>query len=444
MLIRFTCENFLSFTEETEFLNTANTRSTKLKDHIIRSKPSHIPILKTTAIYGANASGKSNFLEAIIFSKNIVASYKKDITDHRISSHQSKFSQTSDSKFEYEFKSENLVFRYGFIINQTQVKAEWLYQKSIVATSAEKTIFTRKNQSIDNQEEIKNIIKKETSDDHFFDYCAKGLRPEQLFLHKLKDNNIKFVDQIFDWFNSIKLFDTKTTIDDFTFRNIKAEQFVNIISATLLRFDSNISDIILEEITEINKPTDIKLTHLESFKNDLAEALYDNLKTLNNYDLTFFFSYVFIKEEDKIKQKQLFIIRNGQKFSLQEESDGINRLLDLTMILFYRKNTIWLIDELEKSLHPYLAKLFIEFFFYLSKNKENQLIFTTHLPYLLNLDLLRKDEIWFVEKDKNMNSIIKSLAEYKLNDAKKGLDIEKQYLQGRFGVVPFISSSFFK
>lgn len=141
MLIRFTCENFLSFTEETEFLNTANTRSNKLKDHIIRSKSSHIPILKTTAIYGANASGKSNFLKAIIFSKNIVVSEQNKITNHRISSHQSKFSQTSDSKFEYEFKSENLVFRYGFIINHTQVKEEWLYQKSIVATQVPKKLY---------------------------------------------------------------------------------------------------------------------------------------------------------------------------------------------------------------------------------------------------------------------------------------------------------------
>ncbi len=138
MLIRFTCENFLSFTEETEFLNTANTRSIKLKDHIIRSKPSHIPILKGTAIYGANASGKSNFLKAIIFSKNIVANCKKDIHEHYISSHQSKFSQTTDSKFEYEFKISHEVFKYGFIINQTQVTAEWLYQKSIVATGCRK------------------------------------------------------------------------------------------------------------------------------------------------------------------------------------------------------------------------------------------------------------------------------------------------------------------
>jgi AAA15 family ATPase/GTPase len=442
MLIRFTCENFLSFTEETEFLNTANTRSIKLKDHIIRSKPSHIPILKGTAIYGANASGKSNFLEAIIFSKNIVASYKKDITDHRISSHQSKFSQTSDSKFEYEFKSENLVFRYGFIINQTQVKAEWLYQKSIVATSAEKTIFTRENQIINHQEEIKNIIKKETNDNHFFDYCAKGLRPEQLFLHKLKDNNIKFVDQIFDWFQSIAFITPSTTLVDIWLDNrlffAKPTLFIDFLKKTLHLFDHQIADISLDEIAEINKPTDIKNC-------DDIITLYDILKTPTERD--YFIpigKYFFIKEEGKIKQQQLFIIRNGQKFSLQEESMGINRLLDLTMILSRCKNTIWLIDELENSLHPYLAKLFIKMFFHLSKNNENQLIFTTHLPYLLNLDLLRKDEIWFVEKDKNMNSIIKSLAEYKFNDAKNGLDIEKQYLQGRFGVVPFISSSFFE
>ncbi len=435
MLIRFTCENFLSFTEETEFLNTANTRSIKLKDHIIRSKPSHIPILKGTAIYGANASGKSNFLKAIIFSKNIVANCKKDIHEHFISSHQSKFSQTADSKFEYEFKIAHEVFRYGFIINQTQVTAEWLYQKSIVAASAEKTIFTRENQIINHQEEIKNIIKSEDKGDLFFDYCVKGLRSEQLFLHKLKDNNIKFVDQVFDWFNSIK-----TTIDDFPFTNTSEKELIKFIRSVLTFFDRNISDIILEEISEINKPEDIKL---QPFDLPLAENLYGKIKNPDLLNFVFD-SYLFAKEGNKIKQKQLLIIRNGQKFSLQEESDGINKLLHLTIILYVNNNKIWLIDELEKSLHPHLAKLFIELFFYVSKNNENQLIFTTHLPYLLNLDLLRKDEIWFVEKDKNMNSIIKSLVEYQTANTKNGLDIEKQYLQGRFGVVPFISSSFFE
>jgi len=112
-------------------------------------------------------------------------------------------------------------------------------------------------------------------------------------------------------------------------------------------------------------------------------------------------------------------------------------------ILFNYKNKIWLIDELENSLHPYLAKLLVKGFFRFSQNNESQLIFTTHLPYLLNLDLLRKDEIWFVEKDKNMNSIIKSLAEYQTTNTKHGLDIEKQYLQGRFGVVPFYFFIFF-
>jgi len=440
MLIRFTCENFLSFTEETEFLNTANTRSNKLKDHIIRSKPSHIPILKGTAIYGANASGKSNFLKAIIFSKNIVANCKKDIHEHYISSHQSKFSQTADSKFEYEFKIAHEVFRYGFIINQTQVKAEWLHQKSIVATGVEKTIFKRENHIINPEGEIKNIIK----DDHFFDYCVKGLRSEQLFLHKLKENKIEFVNKILDWFDSIVFVDKDTEFSKILPNELikKEEKFINFFKSALCLFDSNISDVVLEEITEINKSTDIK--YVEPY---LVEKLYDLLKKFgDNYDdfCLPYDGYFFTKEGEKIKQKQLFIIRNNKKFSLKEESLGINRLVDLLPILFNYKNKIWLIDELENSLHPYLAYQLVKGFFHFSQNNESQLIFTTHLSYLLNLDLLRKDEIWFVEKDKNMNSIIKSLAEYQTTNTKQALDIEKQYLQGRFGVVPFISSSFFE
>ncbi len=120
---------------------------------------------------------------------------------------------------------------------------------------AEKTIFKRENDTINPEGEIKNIIK----DDHFFDYCVKGLRSEQLFLHKLKENKIEFVNKILDWFDSIVFVDKDTKFSKILPNELKKEEeFINFFKPALCLFDSNISGIVFEEIAEINKSTDIK------------------------------------------------------------------------------------------------------------------------------------------------------------------------------------------
>ena len=122
---------------------------------------------------------------------------------------------------------------------------------------------------------------------------------------------------------------------------------------------------------------------------------------------------------------------------MPEESSGINRLFDLIPFLFNIKteNKIYLIDELETSIHPHVARVIIEMFYEFSKDNESQLIFVTHDCNLMDLDLMRKDEIWFVQRDKNMDTKLTSLAEFKIRE---DLVIEKSYLQGRFGAVPFV------
>ena len=125
------------------------------------------------------------------------------------------------------------------------------------------------------------------------------------------------------------------------------------------------------------------------------------------------------------------------RFALQEESDGSQRVLNLLPALHQLKKQggVFVIDELERSMHPMLARKFIEFLLKAAHGTRSQLIFTTHESTLLDLDLMRRDGIWFAEKDQRGATQLYSLADFKV---RKDLRLEKGYLEGRFGAIPFL------
>ena len=129
------------------------------------------------------------------------------------------------------------------------------------------------------------------------------------------------------------------------------------------------------------------------------------------------------------------------QFSLAEESNGTQRLLDLLSILFTRKdNSVFIIDEIDQSLHPQLTRRFIENFLHYAKKKDIQLIISTHESHLLDLEMVRQDEIFFVESTPTGDSVLYPFDRFKERFDKK---IEKAYLDGRYGGVPVFDSIFF-
>ena len=127
-------------------------------------------------------------------------------------------------------------------------------------------------------------------------------------------------------------------------------------------------------------------------------------------------------------------------FALSEESDGTRRLLDLIEVLLSKNsNKTYVIDEVDRCLHPQLTYKLIESYLEVCKENQRQLIVTTHESRLLDFDLLRRDEIWFVDKDKNGHSSLYSLEAYNERFDKK---IDKAYLEGRYGGVPIFSTVF--
>ena len=149
-------------------------------------------------------------------------------------------------------------------------------------------------------------------------------------------------------------------------------------------------------------------------------------------------------ETDKLMVLNLSPVRldkenNEVPFEILEESDGTQRLIDLFPMLIHlaRGNAVYVIDEIERSLHSLLIKKLFDYFLNKTENtnSNSQLIATTHEVYLLDIkDIFRKDEIWFVEKDKHGQSVLYSLA----NTDVENLDLAAGYLNGRFGAIPFI------
>jgi hypothetical protein len=154
---------------------------------------------------------------------------------------------------------------------------------------------------------------------------------------------------------------------------------------------------------------------------------------------------IFIVRMEKGKDDKVFSIQfkhnfqNATLFKMAEESDGTARLFDLLEILLSKSNKTYVIDELDRCLHPCLSYQFVKAFFEYSKNRNVQLIVTTHESRLMDFDLLRRDEIWFVDKDQSGASNIYSLEEYNERFDKK---IDKAYLEGRYGGVPLFTSIF--
>jgi len=446
MLIRFICENFLSFGNEKngfEFLNTAASKTKSLPNHVVKISP-NIAVLRGVAVYGANASGKTNFIKAINFAKNIIESYKEGIEEHNLGANQNKFCKSDKSKFVFEFKLEDSIYEYGFEITSKEIVSEWLKSTNLNG-KLEKIFFEREGNKITNDKNVATIIKIEKKDDNFFKYLKKAVKPNQLLLHRLLEDNVGFAKVLLRWFAKI-VFVREFDHSSYFFSG----ELFDFAKKILMKIDNRVSGLRQkkEELTRASDIVGMPFLYAEKFFSTLENHSKSNEKGIviaesGNGDHLYFS----VGDKGVKYQHELLIKRNGQEFSLKQESDGIRKIFDLIPMLFTVQNkqpkqdnpkSIFVIDEIQQSLHPHIAEEIIKMFFEFGKSSESQIIFTTHDINLLNLSLLRKDEIWFAEKDTNLNTHLTSLAEFK--DVREDLVISKGYLQGRFGAIPFIGN----
>lgn len=447
MLIRFSVENFLSFSDRQKFSMVPGKGSLKA-DHKT-SKLNGISVLKSAVLFGANASGKSNLIKAIDFGKKLVLGGSK--TDKLIGYQKfrlDKLSNSIDSRIEYEIQHNGKNYAYGFTFNEELIKEEWLYE---IGTKKEAKIFERNfsNKEIFDLNPILQKLKKE-EEKQFLHFIAKGTPNNQLFLteirtRKVKENVSKIEDllNVIDWFqNTLKvIFPDDKYNEGLKFELKQDEELLTAFEEFLSYFDTGIFGVCLEKINVEN--IDIPKPLLEKIKEDLLSKRTENVRAsiLSKGNTTYFLS---VRNDDIVIEKFMTKHKvknsdNPEKFDTSDESDGTNRIMDFIPLLMdlLKGDNVFIIDEMERSLHPNLIYDLIDLFLSKSKGIKSQLILTSHESSLLTQKLLRKDEIWFAVKDNYGASRLHSLEQYNVRFDK---EIRKDYLLGRFKAVPRIGN----
>lgn len=431
MLINFTVDHFRSFGVE----QTLNMVATTLKDH-----PGHcvaVPgtdksVLQAGVIYGANASGKSNLVKAMMFAQNLILGHA---TPRGLTLNRFRFvAKPKPAAFEFRFLAEGRVFVYGFSLTQDAVLEEWLTATS--EAGREVDVFTREGQVI-TPGSLRAIGKEgATLKKALAALTLVGVRDDQLLLNRIVEmqNRGELLSAVVWWFTDcltvIQAESEYTFLVDMLDENQDFRQFCGT-------FLKNVGTGI-NELTVEKRPIDA---------DKVPKSLLDSLQTPKGQEgpvavgtagVTFELDPA---DPTKVIRKNLFarhqVNETSYDLSFQEQSDGTQRCLNLLPALYHltKDSKVFVVDEIDRSLHPLLCHALLKLFLDACPGKCQQMIVTTHETHLLDLDLLRRDEIWFVAKDPRQQSRLSSLGDL---NVRKDLRIEKGYLHGRFGGIPFI------
>lgn len=401
MLIQFNYSNFKSFKDETTLDMTASSIKEHL-DNIANQKENKY--LKVTAIYGANSSGKSNVIEAFLYMKSFVKeSFVLVNKWEEIPLKRFAFDENSKKKlsmFEVFFEYKGEIYQYGFELDSKEVKEEWLYKKDREYKSERyDMVFVREKENFELSEELKN-----------YSEILKGISEKTLILSVLANLKIENIKNVFDWFEETTIINFGNPLIDTIKGSILPEELKKDNIDELTEFKNFLSDI----------DVGIKGIKLEEESSNNEKKRYKAFSVHFNNDTN---------QEEYI--------------SLKEESDGTLKMISMYSDLkrCLKKGSTLFVDELDAKLHPLLTKYIIQIFHNKKTNPNNaQLIYTTHDVINLTKEIFRRDEIWFVEKDKKNISHLYSLAEYKIDDKKVRNDASynKDYLLGRYGALPIL------
>lgn len=394
MLIQFSVGNFLSFKEQ----STLSLVASALKDIQILAEDvifnigeTDLALLKSATIYGANASGKSNFIKALDFFKWYVINSSKDIqAGERVNVESFRLSSSTaeePSYFEAIFCNTEYQYRYGFEADENMVHSEWLYQKANKKRAKEVELFYRDEDCFNIHSKF--IIGKELIN-------KQMVRTNALLLSVAAQFNDAVAVEIVKWLND-------TTI-------ISGSNEKNIWDLATIRLD----DLKMKQrIVDFSRYADLGIENIEKVNNAIISmhTQYDDegneVKLIN-------FPFKKNESEGTIKYFSL-------AYPIIDALDNGKRLI---------------IDEFDSKMHPLLTCRIIALFNSKKTNPKNaQLIFTTHDTNLLSASIFRRDQIWFTQKDRFGATELYSLAEYKVrNDA----SFEKDYLSGKYGAIPIM------
>ena len=429
MLIKFTVKNWMSFRNETVFSMVA-TRERQHRDRVPLVNKYKISILPIVSIYGGNASGKTNFFRALNFVKELIVKGTQPEGQILVEPFLLDVKGTEEpSCFSFELLIDETIYEFSFSVTRKRILAEKLVQ---VNATSETTLYDR----LENQPNFDSALAK----DQFLNFAFKGTRDNQLFLTNSISQKVENFKPVYNWFK-----DTLTLVapdSRFTaFEDFLDERHphYSTMNKRLSQLDMGIDHLGFQEIpiNNISLPEPVKTNLQENLKEGMT------IRMLDEYGKQRF--VVTRKNGDLIIKKLIAYHPKSDgseaKFEIHQESDGSRRVIDLLPafleISSEASKKVYVIDEVDRSLHSILTKQLLELYLESCSPKSRaQLLFTTHDVLLMDQHLLRRDEMWVTERDKAGFSTLLSFSEFK--DVRYDKDIRKSYLQGRLGGIPRI------
>ena len=423
MLVEFSVTNYRSIGEKQTLSLTPAPKQKEYPENIISEN--QFSALNVIAIYGSNASGKSNLLRCISVMDEIVhiSSRTSSTTKLPYDPFALKEGYTDKpTEFEVVFVADEKRYRYGFCYNQSSIIREWLYRKNV---GREVPLFLRENDVIDVRSGFQGSKK-------LIDTAVEATRDNALFLSQCDSLNVEEATMIMAWFNTLHVINglytekhevsTVELWQQTTYRE-KINQYINSIA-----MDIQGIDISIKKLEENDLPSDFPAQLKDKLSKYNVQSFHHTYSK-DNKPTNEFLSWDFDKHESE-----------GSKKALQLSGPVLSALMN---------GEILVIDEMEAKLHPIITLNIIDMFLDPKCNpKHAQLVFATHDTNLLSYSKLRRDQIYFTEKNKWESTELFSLSDFVYFNEKNGeiieekerkdTDKERRYLEGRYGAIPFL------
>lgn len=419
MLIDFAITNYLSFQDKVVF-SMEPTKIQKHKEHLIQTK--EFNVLSGGVIYGANASGKSNLIKAL---DNLrLAVITGDAEKFEQNFNKFKFSENSISEFEITFQIKENAYRFFLSVEGDSIIKERL---SLIKakTNKDKILYDR----------TKGDTSGELISVHEW-YKFRSASTSRLLLWKFKDDGLletdsipgrEYIEDCFTFFENIEIFSNKTIVALPKFyRHYQKDDFRSFLNKLLAYADVGITDTRLKDIS-LEKTKELFEPILKKIQGKKSSAF---LRDDDNF-------YFLFAENGEIHGTKLVTLHKGAEFDTAQESTGTIKLIDLALglYLYRQKSILFVLDELDCSLHPILVRNILTELLTIGPKSKSQILVTLHDTMLLDKDIWRFDEIWFTEKCSDASTDLYPLTTFCPRFDKS---IDKDYLQGRYGAIPFL------
>lgn len=408
MLLEFSCSNHRSIRDEILFSAIAGSDKTHAENI---EKVADVEVLKSSVIYGANGSGKSNFIDAIAFVKNLVSNSINHQpgqgilqVPHKLEGYERK------SNYKIQFVVDGIRYAFGFSLRNMLVVEEYLYY---FPNGRQTKIFERDGEEYSAGRNFRNR----------FNSCKDVLKPNRLMLSCAA--NFSSVDEVtaaYRFFNDELVIYNSGNQENWMNYSLHQMNTNEKVKATVLKFLNALGTGIKDIYVDIKKE-DLDVSHLPPFLSDE-------------------FKKILLQEKiDAISAKVQY--EGFETDLISEESTGIKKLFGILcpFIDIIANGKVLVCDELESNLHESLLFGLVKQFVNTRGSKPAQLIFTTHETGLLNLDLFRRDQIWFTEnKPADRSTDLFSLTE--IRNVRKDENFGKGYIAGKYGAIPMLNLNF--